>query len=271
MPELPEVETTRRGIGAHAVGRRVEAVIVRERRLRYPVPRALQNELPGHTIDAIERRGKYLLLLSEAGTVILHLGMSGSLRVVPAHTPPTNHDHLDIVFADGRCLRLRDPRRFGCVLWTRADPQRHRLLRELGPEPLSDAFSGDMLYAVARGRRCAVKALLMDSHIVVGVGNIYANEALFRAGIRPDRAAGRIGLGRYRELAAAVKQTLEEAIRAGGTTLRDFQDSEGRPGYFALALQVYGRTGEPCRRCGAPLRQRVIGQRASYYCAACQR
>jgi formamidopyrimidine-DNA glycosylase len=270
MPELPEVETTRRGIGAHAIGRRVASVIVRERRLRYPVPRALQNELAGHAIDAIERRGKYLLLVSKAGTVIVHLGMSGSLRVVPASTPPTAHDHLDIVFTDGRCLRLRDPRRFGCVLWTRGDPRHHRLLRDLGPEPLSDEFSGDVLYRVSRSRRCAVKSLLMDSHIVVGVGNIYANEALFRAGIRPDRAADRIGLERYRKLTAAVKRTLEEAIRAGGTTLRDFQDSDGRPGYFSQALQVYGRAGEPCRRCGAPLRQRVIGQRATYYCAACQ-
>jgi formamidopyrimidine-DNA glycosylase len=271
MPELPEVETTRRGIGAHVVGRRVCDVIVRERRLRYPVPPRLRTELTGHTITAVERRGKYLLLITDAGTAIVHLGMSGSLRVVAATTPPSAHDHLDIVLAGGDCLRLRDPRRFGCVLWTRADPRRHHLLRDLGPEPLSQEFSGEMLYRVSRGRRCAVKTLLMDSHIVVGVGNIYANEALFRAGIRPDRAAGRIGLDRYRALAAAVKHTLRDAIRAGGTTLRDFRDSEGRPGYFSQALQVYDRAGEPCPRCGTALRQRVLGQRATYYCPACQR
>ncbi len=271
MPELPEVEITRRGIAPHVQGRVVRAVVVRDRRLRWPVPRALVRELPGHTVRAVRRRAKYLLLDTDRGCVIIHLGMSGSLRVVPADTPPEKFDHVDIVFAGGDCLRLRDPRRFGCVLWTRHDPARHKLLAGLGPEPFSAEFSGAYLHARARGRTTAVKNFLMDAHVVVGVGNIYANEALFRARIHPRRAAGRIAPARYQALARAVVATLKQAIRAGGTTLRDFRDAQGRPGYFRLRLQVYGRAGQPCPRCRQPIRSAVIGQRSAFFCPRCQR
>jgi formamidopyrimidine-DNA glycosylase len=271
MPELPEVETTRRGIAPHLEGGRIGALLVRQRRLRWPVPEALEAELPGRRIEAVQRRAKYLLLRLDRGTLILHLGMSGSLRVLDADTPPGPHDHLDLVLEDGRCLRLRDPRRFGAVLWTGGDPDAHPLLRALGPEPLGGAFDGEHLFRVSRGRRVAVKHLLMNSHVVVGVGNIYANEALFLAGIHPRRAAGRIALARYRGLAAAVRQVLSEAIAQGGTTLRDFSHADGSPGYFALSLRVYGRAGEPCPGCGGPLSQCRIGQRSSFFCPRCQR
>jgi len=272
MPELPEVETTRRGIAPHVTGRRVEKVIVRQRRLRWPVPAALDRELPGQVIASVSRRAKYLLLGTDRGTVILHLGMSGNLRLVPAAEPPGKHDHVDIVLDDGRALRLRDPRRFGAVLWTRTDPAGHQLLRDLGPEPLDeDHFDGDYLFQRSRGRRQSVKTFLMDSHTVVGVGNIYANEALFMAGIRPGIAAGRISRPRYRRLAEAVVQVLGDAIAAGGTTLRDFLASDGRPGYFAQQLRVYGRAGLPCPVCGTPIRGTRLGQRSTFYCPQCQK
>jgi len=270
MPELPEVEITRRGIAPHLEGQRVREVVVRQPHLRWPVPARLRSELPGQHIVAVRRRGKYLLLETEVGSAILHLGMSGSLHVVAAGTPPGKHDHVDIVFANGRSLRLRDPRRFGAVLWTTRPASSHKLLRALGPEPLSDAFDADYLFAASRGRRVSVKALIMDSKVVVGVGNIYASESLFLAGIRPQTPAGRIARRRYQRLVAAVRQVLAAAIEQGGTTLRDFTDSEGRPGYFQQRLQVYGRGGEPCPLCGGRIRSLQLGQRNTFYCPRCQ-
>jgi len=270
VPELPEVETTRRGVSPHLIGHRIERMVVRERRLRWPVPVDLEAQVAGQTIMDVGRRGKYLLVHLTPGTLIIHLGMSGSLRVLPATTRPGRHDHLDVVVDEGQCLRLRDPRRFGAVLWTEGDPHRHPLLASLGPEPLGAAFHGDWLYRCSRGRRVAAKPFLMDGHVVVGVGNIYANESLFLAGIHPARAAGRIALARYERLAEAVKHVLMEAITAGGTTLRDFVHSDGRPGYFSQHLRVYGRNSKPCEVCGRSLRQQSIGQRSTYYCPRCQ-
>ena len=270
MPELPEVETTRRGIAPLLEGMTVAGVVVRQRRLRHPVPARLDASLRGRSIETVTRRGKYLLLHFHHGTLLIHLGMSGSLRVLPADTPPQKHDHFDLVLDKGRCLRLRDPRRFGLVLWTRDDPARHPLLSKLGPEPLSREFDTDHLAAQAKGRRVAIKNLVMNSQVVVGVGNIYASEALFLAAIHPARAAGKISRARLEKLVAAIRQVLRAAIRAGGTSLRDFTDSEGRPGYFRQKLKVYGRAGEPCPRCGAPIRQKLIGQRSSFYCGSCQ-
>ncbi len=271
MPELPEVETTRRGIAPHLAGRRFTGARVRNRRLRRPVPRDLSRLLAGQPVTGVRRRGKYLVIDTPAGSLIIHLGMSGSLRVVPAGTPPGPHDHVDLLLDDGRCLRLRDPRRFGLVLFTRRDPLTHPLLKDLGPEPLAPGFGGDDLWRRARGRRTAIKNFIMDGRVVAGVGNIYANEALFRAGIHPARPAGRISRARMARLAAAIRAVLEEAIAAGGTTMRDFTDSQGKPGYFALSLAVYGREGEPCPRCGHPIRHVVIGQRSTCYCPRCQR
>lgn len=272
MPELPEVETTRRGIAPHLVGRRVTAVRVRERRLRWPVPEELPQVLLGQRIETVARRAKYLLFGAAGGTLMVHLGMSGSLRIVDAQQAPGRHAHIDVCVGGGRCLRYTDPRRFGSFHWLPGDPAQHPLLAALGPEPLdAERFTGDYLYRRSRGRTMAVKSFLMDSHVVVGVGNIYANEALFLSGIRPARPAGQVGLARYRRLAEAVREVLGAAIEAGGTTLRDFTSSEGKPGYFSLQLQAYGRGGEPCVRCGAPLVVERIGQRATYHCAACQR
>ncbi len=271
MPELPEVETTRRGIAPHLTGHRVTRVVVRERRLRWPVPPSLPRSLTGQVIQHVGRRAKYLLLATRAGTVILHLGMSGSLRIVLGHEPPGKHDHVDLELDSHRILRFNDPRRFGALLWTRSDPSRHRLLRDLGPEPLDESFDGAYLYDSARGRRAPIKQHLMNSRVVVGLGNIYANEALFRAGIHPRRAAGRIALPRMQELTGSVKEVLRDAIELGGTTLRDFTRSDGTPGHFQLSLDAYGRSGEPCVRCGRPIKRIVLGQRSTYYCGACQR
>jgi formamidopyrimidine-DNA glycosylase len=271
MPELPEVETTRRGIAPHVTGRTVVRVLVREPRLRWPVPGELIEQLPCQTITSVGRRGKYLLLETAAGTALVHLGMSGSLRLIDADTLPETHDHVDIVFTDGRALRLRDPRRFGSLLWTTHPFEEHPLLRDLGPEPLDGDFGGDYLSTAARGRKVAVKHFIMNSHVVVGVGNIYANEALFLAGIHPRRAAGRIGRDRYHRLAAAICRVLNESITAGGTTLRDFINGVGEPGYFAIHLRVYGRGGEPCPGCAQLIREIRQGQRSTFYCPACQR
>jgi len=270
MPELPEVETSLRGIAPHLVGRRILHLIARERRLRWPVPPAVDEAVIGQPIIALSRRAKYLLLELQQGALMLHLGMSGSLRVLPASTPPGAHDHIDLVLTDGNCLRLRDPRRFGSLHWVPPPTQGHPLLRDLGPEPLSDAFHGAYLHRLARGRRCAVKSFIMDSHVVVGVGNIYASESLFMARIHPHRPAGRIGPERYARLAESIKQVLAAAIAKGGTSLRDFVQEDGKPGYFAQQLRVYGRTGEPCPGCGGPVRQQRIGQRSSFYCPRCQ-
>ena len=285
MPELPEVETTRRGVRPHVVGRTIRDVVVRERRLRWPLRRDLRARIAGARVVEVERRAKYLLFRLEAsravrgeaspaaaaGTLLVHLGMSGSLRLLPAETPPAEHDHVDLVLEGGLALRLRDPRRFGCVLFTAVDPLRHSLLRELGPEPLSSDFDGRHLFTAARGRTAPVKAFLMDGSVVVGVGNIYANESLWRAGIDPRRAAGRVGAARYDALARAVKETLARAIERGGTTLRDFLSADGEPGYFRVELATYDRPGAPCPRCRTPIRVARIGQRSSYFCPRCQR
>lgn len=271
MPELPEVETTCRGITPHVLGRRVRTVIVREPRLRWPVETDLVEGLTGARITAVERRAKYLLLRTANGTALLHLGMSGSLRVLPATTPAAKHDHLDVVLEGGRCLRLTDPRRFGAALWCAGDVRQHALLKDLGPEPLGAGFDAGYLGTRAHGRKVPVKAFIMDAKVVVGVGNIYASESLFLAGIHPQRAAGRISPARLERLVSGIKQVLTEAIAAGGTTLRDFVGGDGRPGYFAQELRVYGRTGEPCPTCGTPVRQITTGQRSTYYCPHCQR
>jgi len=271
MPELPEVETTRRGIAPLLVGRTVQGVVVRQAALRQQVPHHLSSILVGQSFVTIRRRAKYLLLDTRAGTLLIHLGMSGSLRIVPAGTPPMKHDHVDLLLDNGQVLRYRDARRFGLVLWCDDDPLLHSLLVHLGPEPLEENFDGDWLKRQAAGRRVAVKSFLMDQRVVVGVGNIYASEALFRARIHPSRAAGAVSLQRYRLLADAVKQVLSLAIAEGGTTLRDFTGADGQPGYFSQSLQVYGRAGEPCVSCGYPIQSRVIGQRSSFFCPLCQR
>jgi formamidopyrimidine-DNA glycosylase len=271
MPELPEVETTRRGIAPSVADRRIERVVVREPRLRWRVPRDLPTLAAGQRILGLRRRAKYLIFDLDRGAMILHLGMSGSLRVMPAETPPLTHDHVDIVLDSGFCLRFNDPRRFGCLLWTDDDPLAHPLLRSLAPEPLSDEFDGEYLARVARGRRVAIKQLIMNSQVVVGVGNIYASEALFRARIRPRRMAGRIRRDELDALAKSIKAVLSDAIRAGGTTLRDYVNPEGMPGYFRQRLYVYERGGEPCRVCKTPIKQFVQGQRSTYFCRSCQR
>ncbi|RXR06406.1 bifunctional DNA-formamidopyrimidine glycosylase/DNA-(apurinic or apyrimidinic site) lyase [Pseudoxanthomonas composti] len=270
MPELPEVETTRRGLAPHVEGRRVRAVTLRRADLRWPIPEQVSQLLPGQRIGQVGRRAKYLLLETEAGAAVLHLGMSGSLRVLPADTPLRTHDHVDIALDSGQVLRLNDPRRFGCLLW-QPPGQTHELLRDLGPEPLSEGFDGDLLFALSRGRSAPVKSFLMDQRVVVGVGNIYAAESLFMAGISPLRAAGKVSRERYLALAAAVKSVLAYAIGRGGTTLRDFISPDGLPGYFEQELSVYGRQGQACLRCGRALRHASIGQRASVWCPGCQR
>ncbi len=269
MPELPEVETTRRGLLPHVEGQRVTAVVLRRLDLRWPIPREVPDLLTGQRIDAIRRRAKYLLLDTSAGSALLHLGMSGSLRVLPASTPVRVHDHVDIELGSGRVLRFNDPRRFGCLLW-QPPGETHALLAALGPEPLADEFDGAALFARSRGRSAPVKTFLMDQAVVVGVGNIYAAEALFMAGISPLRAAGSISRRRYQALADAVKAILTHAITRGGTTLRDFISPDGAPGYFEQELLVYGRGGLPCKRCGRVLKQALIGQRASVWCTHCQ-
>ena len=270
MPELPEVETTRRGIEPHVVGRTVTRLIVRNPRLRWRVPEKLVKELPGHRIESVARRGKYLLLATAAGTAILHLGMSGSLRVADCGQPADKYEHVDIVLDNGDCLRLRDPRRFGSLLWTRDDPLRHKLLRDLGPEPLAEDFRGEYLFEVSRGRKRAIRDFLLDSQVIAGVGNIYANEALFVAGLRPTRPAGKITRAQYDRLTAAIRATLERALQAGGTTLRDFRNGHGEPGYFQLSLNVYGRKGGPCPACGTLIKAKRLGQRTAFYCPKCQ-
>ncbi|EPG5417635.1 bifunctional DNA-formamidopyrimidine glycosylase/DNA-(apurinic or apyrimidinic site) lyase [Pseudomonas aeruginosa] len=270
MPELPEVETTRRGIAPYLEGQRVERVIVRERRLRWPIPEDLDVRLSGQRIVSVERRAKYLLLGAEAGTLISRLGMSGSLRLVESGTPASRHEHVDIELASGMALRYTDPRRFGAMLWSLA-PLEHELLRNLGPEPLTDAFAGQRLFELSRGRSMAVKPFIMDNAVVVGVGNIYASEALFAAGIDPRKPAGSISKARYLRLAEEIKRILAIAIERGGTTLRDFVGGDGQPGYFQQELFVYGRGGEFCKVCGSTLREIRLGQRASVYCPRCQR
>lgn len=271
MPELPEVETTRIGIAPHVLGETVARIMVRNRNLRWLISRRIDADLPGQQFRKVDRRGKYLLLQAEQGCLILHLGMSGSLRILTKNTPPGAHDHVDIVFENGHCLRFTDPRRFGSIHWTRKNPLQHDLLKSLGPEPLDNNMNGDYLYTRSRNRRQAIKTFIMDSRIVVGVGNIYANESLFAAGINPQRHAGRISRTRYDGLAREIKHVLGEALARGGTTLRDFVNSDGQPGYFRHELKVYDRAGLPCPKCSGPIKQQRIAQRSSYYCGHCQR
>jgi len=270
MPELPEVETTRRGIAPYLIGRRVVALAIRQPRLRWPIPQTLRRALPGQRIENVERRAKYILAHTGAGSALLHLGMSGSLRILERDTPPGKHDHYDWQLDSGRILRFTDPRRFGSLLWQKPGTT-HELLADLGPEPLGDEFDGDYLWQLARGRGVAVKLFLMDQKIVVGVGNIYASEALFAAGIHPRRPASAVSRVRYQRLADEVRRILEHAITRGGTTLRDFISPDGEPGYFEQELFVYGRAGEPCRVCGTPIRAIVLGQRSTFFCTVCQK
>lgn len=271
MPELPEVETTRRGIEPHVLGRTVVALEVHEPRLRWPVPQALAAQIAGQRVERVSRRAKYLLLELTHGTLLWHLGMSGSLRVLPAGTARDLHDHVDLILDSGFLLRFNDPRRFGSLHYTTEDPSGHPLLARLAPEPFDPKFDADYLWRITRRRRVAIKALLMNSHLVVGVGNIYANEALFRARVRPRRAASSLTRLEAQRLARAIRAVLTVAIRAGGTTLRDYVGADGNPGYFRQKLYVYERKDEPCRRCRTAVRAITQGQRSSYYCPACQK
>lgn len=270
MPELPEVETTRAGLAPHLLGRRITAVVLRRPDLRWPIPADLPLLLNGQRIEAVRRRAKYLLIDVDGGSMLWHLGMSGALRVLDADIPVRAHDHVDIVLDSGKVLRFNDPRRFGCLLWQAAG-QIHPLLSKLGPEPLSDAFDGEYLWRRSRLRNIAIKSFLMDQAVVVGVGNIYAAESLFRAGIDPRRAAARVSLARYRRLVEAVREILSHAIRRGGTTLRDFISPDGAPGYFEQELFVYGRAGQPCRVCATCLQGMEMAARATVWCPKCQR
>jgi formamidopyrimidine-DNA glycosylase len=271
MPELPEVETTRRGVAPHVERQKVTAVRVYDRRLRWPVPRDLPRRLVGRTVDRVERRSKYLLFRLGADTLIVHMGMSRSLRVLTSPAPKQAHDHIELEFANGVVLRYRDPRRFGAMLWSPGSSANHPLLAGLGVEPFAAEFDGAYLYKATRHRRVAIKLVLMDSHVVVGVGNIYASEALFRAGIRPNRAARRLTRPQLARLVDAVRETLSAAIAKGGSSLRDYVDSRGEPGYFQLDYYVYGREHAPCRVCGTTIRALRLGGRASFYCPNCQR
>lgn len=271
MPELPEVETTRRGLEPLIVGRTIQAAKVHNRSLRWPVPHGLGKSLSGRTVRAVGRRSKYLLIDCGAGTLIVHLGMTGHLRVVPADEARKKHDHVEVLLDDGRALRFNDSRRFGAILWSKDDPSAHQLLKDLGPEPLEAGFTADYLAERAKGRKVAVKPFLMDAKVVVGVGNIYASEALFRAGIDPRRPAGKVSRAAFARLAAAVREVLAEAIEAGGTTIRDFANSNGEPGYFRISLRVYGRGGEACFSCAARIALVRLGQRSTYFCPKCQK
>lgn len=270
MPELPEVETTRRGLEPLVEGRRIGALIVRERRLRWPIP-AEVDRIAGRRVIALERRGKWLVWTLETGHLLWHLGMSGSFRGWQGAPSPGRHDHVDIQIENGHLIRFTDPRRFGALLYCAGNPLEHPRLASLGPEPLDPGFDGELLWRKSRGRRAAVKSFIMDSRVVVGVGNIYACEALFAAGIHPRRPAGRISRERYEFLAEAIRKTLTAAIEVGGTSLRDFTVGDGTPGYFGQSLAVYGKAGEPCPGCGEPIRREVIGQRSTFFCPRCQR
>lgn len=271
MPELPEVETTKRGIAPHLINQQVIRVAVRQHQLRWQIPKILIKQLPGQTINAVTRRGKYLLLQTAKGTAIIHLGMSGHLRILPANAQAQKHDHVDIILSNGFMLRFTDPRRFGSLLWTLEDPFIHPLLISLGPEPLAKAFNGSALFTRAQKRITPVKQFIMDAHVVVGVGNIYANEALFLAGIYPMQPAKEISLQSYNKLAQVIKKVLEKAIKCGGTTIRNFLGSEGQPGYFTQQLFVYGRGGEKCKKCKNILQDIRLGQRSSVFCPKCQK
>ncbi len=269
MPELPEVETTRVGLSPHLVRQKIVSLHIRQRQLRWLISDQIF-QLEGEQILSLIRRGKYLILSTQAGHALIHLGMSGSLRILSAAEPPTKHDHWDMVLGDKQVLRYRDPRRFGALLWTEAPPEEHKLLCDLGLEPLSEEFCGDYLFRISRGKSRPIKSFIMDSKILVGVGNIYASEALFRAGIHPQRRADRISAKRYEILAGAIVKVLKTAISAGGTSLQDFFTPTGEPGYFRQQLSVYGRENQPCLRCGGIIKKKVQAQRSSYYCPNCQ-
>jgi formamidopyrimidine-DNA glycosylase len=271
VPELPEVETTRRGIAPALLGHRIVDMIVRERRLRWPIAAKFEATVRDQIVRGVERRAKYLLIRLPTGTVILHLGMSGSLRLVGRDTPTKKHDHWDLILDSGMVLRFHDPRRFGSLLWTEDDPAQHPLLKKLAPEPLDKDFNGKYLFKSTRKRSVAIKQFIMNSHTVVGVGNIYASEALFRAKIAPRRAARRITQGEAAKLARAIKAVLEAAIKIGGTTLRDYVNADGIPGYFRQKLFVYERAKQACRVCKSPVKQFTQGQRSTYWCSTCQR
>ncbi len=271
MPELPEVETIRRGIEPHVCGQRISRVIVRERRLRWPIPAGLEQKLAGRRIERAGRRAKYIVLELDSGDrLLVHLGMSGKLRLLPGPTPLIKHDHVDIMLADGKLLRFNDPRRFGALLWWKAGDDSHELLAHLGPEPFDSAFNGDYLFTRSRGRTAAIKNFIMDGQIVVGAGNIYASEALFHCGIRPGRAAGRVTRTQFQLLATHIQDVLRQAIVRGGTTLRDYVGAGGEAGYFQQELYVYGRHGQACRTCAHEIKRQIIGQRSSFYCPHCQ-
>jgi len=272
MPELPEVETTRRGIAEHITDQTISSIRVNNPNLRWPVPtREMQSLLPGHKVLSVKRRAKYLLLDCEVGVIIIHLGMSGSLRILDQSAAVTKHEHVEILFENGKVLRLRDPRRFGSVLWTNKPLDDHRLFASLGPEPLGVEFNAEYFFSKTRHRRCSIKNLIMNANIVVGVGNIYASEALFHAGIRPGKAASGLSKKSSHRLVTEIKRVLSNAIDAGGTTLKDFTNSEGEAGYFSQSLSVYGRDGEKCLQCGAEIKQKRIAQRSSFYCPYCQK
>lgn len=270
MPELPEVETTLRGISPYLLNKKIKRIRVRQARLRWPVPDDIQSA-ENQTVNSLARRGKYIIASTVKGSLILHLGMSGSLRIVERTFATRKHDHVIFELTDDMSMVYNDPRRFGTILWTTEPAARHPLLVNLGPEPLSDAFTGEHLFKQSRKKKVAIKNFIMNGQIVVGVGNIYASEALFRAGIRPGKAAGRVTTAAFEILATEIKSVLMAAIKSGGTTLRDFVNSDGEPGYFQQTLNVYGREGEPCRTCSTLIKQRTIGQRSTFYCSTCQR
>jgi formamidopyrimidine-DNA glycosylase len=269
MPELPEVETTKRGIAPYIEGQQVTQIIVRQAKLRWPIPDSIQ-QMCQQTVQQVQRRAKYLILKTPIGSALIHLGMSGSLRIVEQDTVAEKHDHIDLCFDNGNVLRLRDPRRFGSVLWTQAPLAEHRLLKKLAPEPLSDAFHADYLYRQAINRRVTIKVFIMNAHHVVGVGNIYASEALFIAGIHPTRAAGEVSYTETTRLVECIKQVLRAAIEQGGTTLKDFANPQGESGYFQVKLQVYGKKDQTCSQCSSTIQSIKLGQRASFYCPTCQ-
>lgn len=269
MPELPEVETTRLGL-LSLLNQTVEHVVIRNASLRWPVPQSLPDVLANQTLKALTRRAKYILAHFDNGVLLLHLGMSGRLCLLAHDEPPQKHDHFDIHFKSGQVLRLRDPRRFGAVLWAGSHPDEHALLRVLGPEPLDSVFTGQYLHQHLRTRTAAIKTTIMDSHLVVGVGNIYASESLFRARIHPETPAKMLSLADCERLAAAIKSTLQDALAAGGSSLRDFLGADGNPGYFQQAYFVYARTGQPCKVCGTPIDSVRLGQRSTFYCKVCQ-
>jgi formamidopyrimidine-DNA glycosylase len=270
MPELPEVETTLRGIAPHVLGQKVTQIVIRQPRLRWPIPTELADLVTGRKVVNATRRGKYLLLDFGNGHALIHLGMSGSLRIVNVEEPPSFHDHFDLVFGK-RALRYCDPRRFGCLLWVDGEPELHKLLADLGPEPLTDSFTADYLYERTRKRGQAIKQFIMDSKIVVGVGNIYANESLFMAGIKPIRKAGSLTRKNCEDLVRDIKFVLQRSIDQGGTTLRDFVGGDGKPGYFKQQLLVYGHGGDPCTLCKKPLKEVRMNDRTTVYCVVCQK